>query len=68
MVEDILHDAPVRTYEGFQKHEKDIRNLVASLADLTMLNIKEEYQPLALQRADNGEPLEYGVRRNAHLA
>ena len=67
MVEDILREAPVRTYEGFNDHEKRLRLLVTRIANLAISDIGEGYRSLALERADNGEPLTYGERCSGHL-
>ena len=68
MVEDIMRNAPARTYEGFGRHEEGVKNLVTRIADLAALDIGEGYRSFALERADNGDPLTYGARRGAHLA
>ena len=68
MVEDVLREASVRTYEGFDEHEKSIGRLVERIANLAMSNVGEDYRSLALERADDGEPLTYGERRTARLA
>ena len=68
MVEDILYEAPFRTYEGFDEHRRHLKRLITRIADLTIYDIGEGYGSLALERADNGEPLCYGERRGNHLA
>ncbi len=68
MVEDILRNEPIRTYEGFGRHEEGRKSLVARVANLAVVDIGEGYRSFALERADNGEPLTYGARRDAHLA
>lgn len=55
MVEDILHEAPVRTYDGFDVHRRHLKRLVTRIAGLTIYDIDEGYESLALERADNGE-------------
>ncbi len=66
MVEDILSDAPARTYEGFCKHGEDLKVLVAKIAGLAMIGIGGGYKSLALECADNGERLACGERRGDH--
>jgi hypothetical protein len=68
MVEDILRDAPIRTYDGLDKHQEDLRNLVTRVAELAMIDVGKEYRSLAFERADKGERLTYGERRNSSLA
>lgn len=68
MVEDILRDAPVRTYDGLDKHQEDLRNLVTRVVELAMIDVGKEYRSLAFERAHKGEPLTYGERRNSSLA
>jgi hypothetical protein len=67
MVEDILRDASLRAYEGLGKHQEDLKELVARVAALAMAYIGKDYRSLALERADSGEPLTHGERRNARL-
>jgi hypothetical protein len=67
MVEDILRDASLRAYEGLGKHQEDLKELVARVAALAMADIGKGYRSLALERADSGEPLTHGERRNARL-
>lgn len=67
MVEDILRDASLRAYEGLGKHQEDLKELVARVAALAMADIGRDYRSLALERADSGEPLTHGERRNARL-
>jgi hypothetical protein len=67
MVEDILRDASLRAYEGLGKHQEDLEELVARVAALAMADIGKDYRSLALERADGGEPLTHGERRNARL-
>jgi hypothetical protein len=67
MVEDILRDASLRAYEGLGKHQEDLEELVARVAALAMAGIGKDYRSLALERADSGEPLTHGERRNARL-
>ena len=68
MIEDILREASISTYERFDEHEKRLGCLVAKVADLAMCDIEEGYRSLALERADNGEPLTYRERRKAQQA
>ena len=67
MVEDILRDASLRAYEGLGKHQEGLKELVARVAALAMADIGKGYKSLALERADSGEPLTHGERRNARL-
>ena len=67
MVEDILRDASLRAYEGLGKHQEGLKELVARVAALSMADIGKDYRSLALERADSGEPLTHGERRNARL-
>jgi len=67
MVEDILRDASLRAYEGLEKHQEDLKELVARVTALAMADIGRDYRSLALERADSGEPLTHGERRNARL-
>ena len=67
MVEDILRDASLRAYEGLGKHQEDLKELVTRVATLAMADIGKGYRSLALERADSGEPLTHGERRNARL-
>jgi hypothetical protein len=49
------------------KHQEDLKELVARVAALAMADIGRDYRSLALERADSGEPLTHGERRNARL-
>lgn len=65
MIEDILKEAPVGTHEGFEERESRLGRLVARLAALATCDTSDGYTSLALERADGGEPLTYGARRDA---
>ena len=56
------------TYDGLDKHQEDLRNLVTRVAELAIIDIGKEYRSLAFERAHRGEPLTYCERRNSSLA